>query len=64
MERAKQDKRQTTQSKMLFNERIKFLGSLIEMSVYRTTGLLINDYAGVQQVKNALKEVVLFDAGR
>ena len=49
---------------MLFNERIKFLGSLIEMSVYRTTGLLINDYAGVQQVKNALKEVVLFDAGR
>jgi uncharacterized SAM-binding protein YcdF (DUF218 family) len=64
IERAKQDKRQTTQSKMLFNERIKFLGSLIEMSVYRTTGLLINDYAGVQQVKNAIKEVVLFDAGR
>ena len=49
-----------TQGKMLFDERIKFLGSFVEMGIYRATGILINDYGWVRRVKNAVKEVVLF----
>ena len=30
--------------KLLFDERVKFLGSLVEMGIYRVSGILINDY--------------------
>ncbi len=46
---------------LLFNERIKFLGSLMEMGLYRITGILINDYDGLRQLKEGAKRLVLFD---
>ena len=45
---------------MVFDERVKFLGSLVEMGIYRVSGILINDYGWVRDVKNALKDLVLF----
>jgi len=49
-----------TQWKMIFDERVKFLGSLVEMGVYRVSGILINDYGWVRKFKKALKDLLLF----
>ena len=49
-----------TQWKMIFDERVKFLGSLLEMGIYRVSGILINDYGWVRSVMDAVKGVVLF----
>ena len=49
-----------SQWEMVFDERVKFLGSLVEMGIYRVSGILINDYGRVRDVKNAVKGLVLF----
>ena len=33
-----------TQWEMFFDERVSFLGCLVEMGIYRVSGILINDY--------------------
>ena len=50
-----------TQLQVLFDERVKFLGSLMEMGIYRLTGILINDYAWLQQLKTTVKNIMLFN---
>ncbi len=50
-----------TQFQLLFDERVKFLGSLMEMGIYRITGILINDYNWLQQLKTTVKNIVLFN---
>ena len=50
-----------TEWKMLFDERIKFLGSLVEMGIYRISGILINDYGWVRRMKKAMKDIILFE---
>ena len=37
-----------TQWEMVFAERVKFLGSLVEMEIYRVSGILINDYGWIR----------------
>ena len=49
-----------TEWELNFDERVKFLGSLVEMGVYRVSGVLINDYGWIRDLKNAVKGVVLF----
>ena len=49
-----------TQWEMIFDERVKFLGSLVEMGIYRVSGILINDYGWVRSLMDAVKGVVLF----
>ena len=49
-----------TQWEMFFDERVSFLGCLVEMGIYRVSGILINDYGWVRDAKNALKGLVLF----
>ena len=43
-ELAGNNKTQLTEWKLMFDERVKFLGSLVEMGIYRVSGILINDY--------------------
>ncbi len=50
-----------TQFQLLLDERVKFLGSLMEMGIYRITGILINDYDWLQQLKTHIKNLVLFN---
>ncbi len=55
------NKRPPTLTQVLFDERIKFLGSLLEMGIYRATGALLNDSERIRQAKTNVKRLILFD---
>jgi len=39
--------------KLLFDERVRFLGSLVEIGVYRVSGIFINEYEWVRMIRFA-----------
>lgn len=45
---------------MIFDERVKVLGFVVEMGIYRVSGILINDYEWVLRMKKWVKDLVLF----